>query len=389
MNRAATPVSVLFATLTALAHASLAQGANQGPPGAVALLEDDTGELIGQLNNDGGVDGTKISRDFRDFYSGVCSVRVTPFQRFRSQIKGWSFPIAEKPRPGEYRYLRFAWKRVGGEGIMIQLRNNAGSWNQRYFAGKVSQITLGWGRMLKVAAEAPSEWTVVTRDLFKDFGSMTIIGFALTPMEGGTAGFFDHVYLGRTVKDLDGASAAAFGKDPLAKTLSRRQLEKLWDDLRSRDVTAAGPAARALVAGRKQALPFLVERLKEKPARLDAGRILRLIDDLDNDEFQVREKAFRDLERLGDVAVPLLEKAVKKTTSAEVRTRIEILLKKQNLEEWALPSEQLRILRVIRILEWSGTADARQTLEQLAKDPAAADLEKDVRSSLARLRKRS
>src|SRR4051794_22973298 len=89
-----------------------------GPPAVLELLEDDVEGLIAQLTAD---QGTRIGRDFRDFYSGVCSIRVAPLQGYTSLVKGWSHVIAEKPGPGEYRYLRFAWKRVGGDGIMIQL----------------------------------------------------------------------------------------------------------------------------------------------------------------------------------------------------------------------------------------------------------------------------
>jgi hypothetical protein len=381
-------LTVLLGVFASEAQPGFAKGDKEAP-GAVALLEDATGDFIAQLTNEGGADAAKATRDFRDFYSGVCSLRVTPFQRFSTRLKGWSFRIAEKPQPGQYRYLRFAWKRIGGEGIMIQMHNTAGTWNQRYFAGNISQTTMGWGRMMKVADKMPLEWTVVTRDLFKDFGSMTIEGFAFTPMEGGTAGYFDHLYLGRTVKDLDDASAAAFGKNPLGKALSRQQMEKLWDDLISRDVTVAGPAVRTFVAGRKDTLPFLLERLGVKPARPTAKRILRLIEELDHDEFQVRAKAFGDLERLGDSALPFLRKALKDASSVEVKRQIETLLKRHDPAEWALPSEHLRIMRVIRILEWSGTAEARQALERLIKNPSAAGLESDVRAALERLKKRA
>jgi hypothetical protein len=388
MRIPSTWTALLLGLLAALSHPEPAKAADQAPPRCVALLEDDVVNIAGQLTNDGGVDGSRATRDFRDFYSGVCSLKVTPFQRFSSNLKGWSFAIAARPAPGQYRYLRFAWKRVGGEGIMIQLRNAAGSWNQRYFAGKASPTTATWGARLQVADKLPSEWTVVTRDLFKDFGEMTITGFAFTPMEGGTAGYFGHVYLGRTIQDLDKASAAALGRKPLANPLSRRQMERLWDHLLSRDVTIASPAVRTLVAGRKEALPFLRQCLQAKPARPDARRIRRLIDDLDHDEFKVREQTSTELQKLGDAAIPYLQKALQQTSSPEMRSRIETLLKAHNLDEWALPSEQLRILRVIRILEWSGTSQARQVLQQLATDPVAAGLEKEVRTALARLRKR-
>ncbi|QJW92592.1 hypothetical protein [Frigoriglobus tundricola] len=37
---------------------------------------------------------------------------------------------------GEYRYLRFAWKKLGGTGVMVQFYDPNGSkWN-RYHVGK-------------------------------------------------------------------------------------------------------------------------------------------------------------------------------------------------------------------------------------------------------------
>ena len=53
-----------------------------------------------------------------------------------------------------------------------------------------------------VAPEAPTEWTVVTRDLYKDFGALHVNGISLRILGQGEA-LFDHVYLGRTIEDLD------------------------------------------------------------------------------------------------------------------------------------------------------------------------------------------
>src|SRR5581483_9943573 len=75
------------------------------------LLEDDADRLAAQLDNNGGHDASVAARDDRTFFSGTCSLAVTPFQRFRLHVPGWRFRVAESPGPGEYRYLRFAWKR--------------------------------------------------------------------------------------------------------------------------------------------------------------------------------------------------------------------------------------------------------------------------------------
>src|SRR5690242_5705861 len=85
-------------------------GKAKGPPAALALLEDCGPDFLGALSATDG--GSQVRRDFCDYYSGVCSVRVTPMQRYNPRLPGWNYPIAEKPGPGQYRYLRFAWKRV-------------------------------------------------------------------------------------------------------------------------------------------------------------------------------------------------------------------------------------------------------------------------------------
>jgi hypothetical protein len=363
-------------------------GGQAGPPAVVELLEDTTEDFLRSLTGNDPFGQCRASRDFRDFYSGVSSVRVPPVQRFAERLAGWNFTVAEKPGPGQYRYLRFAWKRVGGAGIMIQFHNAAGSWNQRYLAGKRSPLTAGWGPVLPIAGEAPAEWTVVTRDFFKDFGPMTITGFALTPMDGGTAGLFDHFYLGRTVADLDRASAAAFGKAARPEPLTRRRLDELWHDLASPDAAVAARALRTLVAGRKDSVPFLATRMKARPLTVDEKRIVKLIGDLDDSRFRVREAATRELAELGEPTVPFLRRAAGESSSLEVRRRARSLLDRRKRDESGLTVDQVRLVRVIRVLEWSGTAEARRALEGGAGGAlGAAGLAEDARRALGRLGK--
>jgi hypothetical protein len=359
---------------------------NEGPPAVVELLEDDTARLIAQLS--GADAGARIDRDFRDFYSGVCSVRVTPFQRYHPQPRGWDFVIAEKPGPKQYRYLRFAWKRVGGAGTMIQLHNSNNSWNQRYFAGRRSPQTAGWGPAIAVSDAVPTEWVVVTRDLFKDFGPMRITGLALTPMDGGSAGLFDHFYLGRTVEDLDRASAAAFGKTARREPLPPAALEKLWRDLASEDVAAAGQAVRTLAAGRRDSVAYLRQRLREVRPAAGGKQIRAWLADLDHNTFRVRESASRALDRLGEAAVPWLQRAAAAPQSPESQRRVQELLRKRAAEqEGKLSPERARLLRAVRVLEWAGTVAARRALEELADNAQAGVVAEDARQALARLRR--
>jgi hypothetical protein len=364
-----------------------AQQAN-GPkaPAVVELFEDDADAFIKQLNNDGGgLAGSDATREQRDVYSGVASIRVTPFQRFGSRIQGWNYPIVEKPHAGQYRYLRFAWKRVGAQGIMIQLHSN-GSWNQRLLAGARSNQTLNWGPLLVLPDNNPIEWAVVTRDLFKDFGPMTLQGLALTPMEAGF-GLFDHFYLGATIDDLDRASADAFGKTPLKAPLTLLQLGELWEDLARAETAPSGKAVRKLLAGRKESVPYLATMLRTKRPKEDTAKIARWIDELGDEDFSAREAAYLALDKLGDPAIPHLQAARSKAKSQEHRGRIEELLKLRGALDGALTNEQLRLIRAVRVLEWAATAESLQALEALTNAPPDDAVLPDIRAARERLAK--
>jgi putative heme-binding domain-containing protein len=154
------------------------------------LLIDDNLDLVASLTEGSG----EAEFESSDVQSGRLSLRVTPPQRSSPRIAGWKFPIREKPGPGEYRYLRFAWKTDGGDGVMLELADD-GRWPpanrplRRYFAGK---NTTGW-KATQVSDRAPSSWTVATRDLWADFGDFTLTGIAPTAI-GGPA-LFDRVEL--------------------------------------------------------------------------------------------------------------------------------------------------------------------------------------------------
>ena len=83
-----------------------------------------------------------------------------------------------------------------------------GSWHYGELDGvkrlepNVEFIQVGEGFYKIVDDKLPDEWTVVTRDLFADFGEFTLNGLAFSPIDGAHA-YFDHIYLGHTVDDLD------------------------------------------------------------------------------------------------------------------------------------------------------------------------------------------
>src|SRR5688572_5912394 len=92
---------------------ALAQNAPEGKSpsrkAAVAeLFEDDAEGLLRILTNPGDGPG-QGDPDETTRFSGKRSLRISQYQRFQRRVPGWDFASREKPQPGEYRYLRFAW----------------------------------------------------------------------------------------------------------------------------------------------------------------------------------------------------------------------------------------------------------------------------------------
>ncbi len=159
--------------------------------GGTVLFEDDAG-FVDFLTDGSGQ--AEISRE-RPFTGGAC-LRVTPPQRYRPRIPGWSYRIVEHPSaPDEFRYLRLAW-RFAGDGSMIELADD-GRWpaaedsRRRYYAGR---NTTPWQARPGAGARQPGDrWREELFDLWQDNGTFRLTGLAPTAM-GGPA-WFDHIEL--------------------------------------------------------------------------------------------------------------------------------------------------------------------------------------------------
>jgi WD40 repeat protein len=161
--------------------------------------------------------------------------------------------------------------------------------------------------------------------------------------------------------------------------LDAKTLATLWSDL-SEEPPRAYQAIWALGDSPKQALPFLKERLKPVE-EVDPKQIRQLLADLDSDQFASREKAAKELAKLGERIHPALRKVLEGQPSEEVRTRLKAIL-----EEPAVPSgETLRTLRAIQVLERIGTDEAREVLKKLAAGAEGARETQEAKETLARL----
>jgi hypothetical protein len=97
-------------------------------------------------------------------------------------------------------------------------------------------------------------------------------------------------------------------------------------------------------------------------------------------------RATRELEELGDLARPALQKVLGQKPSEEVRARATRLL--QQVEVPITAPEMLRTLRGIEVLEHAGTPEARALLEALAGGAADARPTWEAKASLKRLQPR-
>ncbi len=360
----------------------------------VELLEDDAAWLARQLNRTSTpeeLDGLGRAGAWgEDCYSGGACLKVAGYQRFTEHVPGWEYPVVEKPRPGEYRFIRFAWKKPATAtppapgGVMVQLCISGIDWF-RYHAGT---NLAGFAPAIQVSAAAPAEWEVVTRDLYADYGRPhTLTGAAFTSMNG--IALYDHMYLGRTIEDLDKVTAAA--KIGLRKeTFADAELAAHFKNLTSEDAAVRNPAIWAM--GRDAA--GSVKYLKANDTLPDPSDLLtqiqKSITDLDSPRYAVREAAAKKLDEWGGTAIAHLNEARRKPgASPELIERAGKLIDKHKLNEAPLSDPATRRpLALLHVLEQAETPEARELLDRVGKaynNPTAGF---ETTAALERLAKR-
>src|SRR5262249_9429641 len=130
-----------------------------------------------------------------------------------------------------------------------------------------------------------------------------------------------------------------------AQELAAKDLEALWADLAGDDAARAYAAVGKLAASPEQAGTLLRQHLPPAPSAGAAQQkqIARLVAQLDDNNFGVREKASEELEKMGGAAEFALRQALEGEPSVEVRRRVEKLLEK--IKGPVLPRETVRGLR--------------------------------------------
>jgi hypothetical protein len=173
------------------------------------------------------------------------------------------------------------------------------------------------------------------------------------------------------------------GRSRTSAERSPAELEVDWKDLGG-DVAVGYAALGRLISSPKSAVPFLGKQLQ---SAVDTKPIERLIGNLDDEGFQVRERATKELEAMGYRAAPSLRKALAASPSAEARQRLERLLKR--LDGAGPSAETVPDIRAVEALEAIGTPEAHRLLEKLAAGPSGMRLTQEAKASADRLAKGS
>ena len=155
-----------------------------------------------------------------------------------------------------------------------------------------------------------------------------------------------------------------------------------WADLAGEDALRAWAAVWRLADAPAASVPFLRRQLRPV-TDAEVKQIRQHIADLDSETFAVREKAHKELQRLGMAAWPALREALEKEPSAEFRRRAEKLL--DPAIEFSSSPEELRQVRALQVLEQIRSPESRRLLEKLAAGAPEARLTRDAKAALERL----
>jgi outer membrane protein assembly factor BamB len=154
--------------------------------------------------------GRPFAFQYKDAYSGGKCLALKEagstgpkwMPPFGHAIPNWDFEIVEDPKPGQYRWLQFAWKaaspKTTGMSLLLGRAWPGGGYN--IVAGKAAWSE-GVLATRKISDNPPTDWQVVRMDLW-DLYKKPLRVQALSLLAIGGGAVFDQVLLGWTEADL-------------------------------------------------------------------------------------------------------------------------------------------------------------------------------------------
>ena len=159
----------------------------------------------------------------------------------------------------------------------------------------------------------------------------------------------------------------------------------LWDRLAEKEaVKGVGAGEELILLG--DATTTLLSRHMNPVLSAPAATLKKLIADLDDGKFEVRDRAETKLAEYGATAETALRESSKSDLSVQARSSVRSLLSR--LGGRSASGEMLRMSRAIYVLETLGTPKARLLLAKLAGGAPEAPLSKEAKAATERLKRR-
>ena len=167
---------------------------------------------------------------------------------------------------------------------------------------------------------------------------------------------------------------------PLASAADR---ERAWVDLAKPEWELAGSAMAALARQSDALLTLVRDRLPPATAPdFDPAAVTKLVEHLGDPVFAARDRASAALARHGREVLPLLQENLAKANGAEQRRRMQTVI--DQISRSPVPSERLRQVRVLALLEQVRTDGARAEMKRLSAGHSEATLTRDAKAALQR-----
>jgi WD40 repeat protein len=168
--------------------------------------------------------------------------------------------------------------------------------------------------------------------------------------------------------------------------LTAKTMESMWKTLAEPEAAEAFQCICRFRASPEKSIAFLDKELQQL-IKADVAHIDALIRQLDDDRFAIREKATKELIRIGSLARPAVERA-SQSTSQEVSMRAKRILEAidKGVPAVSFPDD-LRSSRALEILEAIGDDAAKKLLRSIRDSQLDTPLTKEAKAALGRLEK--
>ena len=169
------------------------------------------------------------------------------------------------------------------------------------------------------------------------------------------------------------------------RPVTAESFDQSWRELGSAFADKALNAVNDLRHSMSEIGPHLVDRVGTLNSMVSLDQLQAWLSDLDDPKFSVREKATLLLQKSRGPADALLQEALRKTTSAEVRYRISRILRTEVTRPKISLTELRRLHRSVFLLELVNDAMSRDLLQAIATQHPHIDIARDAAAAVKRL----